>query len=113
MSEKIKKFLSYLLLNFFMGLFDVVSANFKCPYCEYKEKEHDWQTKSLQRALKTYRVGEVLSLEDFESKLLIKEGYFEIHTVCKNCKKPVSAMIEVKDSRITGKIKYEKLKHKS
>lgn len=90
-----------------MGLFDVVVASFKCPYCGYEEKEHDWQTKSLRSSLKTYKIGEILFLEDFESKLLIKEGYFEIHTVCKNCRKFVSAMIEVKDSRITEKIKYK------
>ncbi|MEM7821771.1 MAG: hypothetical protein QXX38_03105 [Candidatus Aenigmatarchaeota archaeon] len=89
-----------------MGLFDYVIAPFNCPYCKYEEKEHDWQTKSLLSLLKTYRVGENLTIENFESSLLIKEGCFEIHTVCRKCNKHVSAMIEVKDSKITEKINY-------
>ncbi|MEM5853716.1 MAG: hypothetical protein QXS37_01245 [Candidatus Aenigmatarchaeota archaeon] len=90
-----------------MGLFDIVLACFKCPYCGYEEKEHGWQTKSLQKILKVYKAGDVVKIENFESSLMVKEGYFEIHTFCKNCKKFVKARIRVKDSRISENVEYE------
>lgn len=91
-----------------MGLFDYIIAPFVCPYCQHEEKEHDWQTKSLQCLMKTYKVGEEVILEDLWKKLVVKEGYFQIYTLCKNCKRFVKGFIKIENSRITENIEYER-----
>jgi hypothetical protein len=58
--------------------------------------------------MKTYKMDELLKLEDFESMLIIKEGFFEIHSICKKCNKFVSGLIKVSDSKITNEIEYRK-----
>lgn len=89
-----------------MGLYDYVIAPFLCPNCKYEDKKYNWQTKALSCLLKTYKVGDILTLEDMDNKLIIKEGYFEIHTICKKCKKYIKAFIEVKNCKISKKINY-------
>jgi hypothetical protein len=91
-----------------MGLFDYVLAPLNCPYCKNEEKSHAWQTKALGCNLKTYKVDDVLKLEDSEKMLIVEEGFFEIHTICEKCQKYISASIKIKNQKITNEIVYKK-----
>jgi non-canonical (house-cleaning) NTP pyrophosphatase len=88
-----------------MGMFDYVHLPLRCPKCKYEEKEHDWQTKSLENLLEHYRVGDpVLS-----PVLEILSGAFEIYTSCPNCKKSITAKAKVEEGKLTG-MSYTKIK---
>ena|SRR3989344_6689075 len=97
-----------------MGMFDEVIADFKCPYCihelsakEIEEsletKNETWQTKATISRLERYKVGDKLK---FRSDVKINDGSMEIHHVCPNCNKFVSADIQIKDNRLHDKISY-------
>ncbi len=83
-----------------MGLFDEVKAKFRCPECGYSERERVWQTKALDRFLKTYEVGDELDLKE----LNIEKGSFEIHEHCPECDSYISAYIKIKDGKLTDEI---------
>ncbi|MDE1845982.1 MAG: hypothetical protein KGH53_01735 [Candidatus Micrarchaeota archaeon] len=85
-----------------MGLFDYVLLSFKCPNCGEIEKHHEWQTKAFDRVLSTYKPGQVAETDD----ALIKDGKVWIHTVCKNCNKPIQARVVIKNYKLTSKIDY-------
>lgn len=100
-----------------MGMFDYVIADFECPYCGYKikkeymekepERERAWQTKATACCLDTYRIGDEL---EFDKNLKINDGLIGIVHICPKCDKFVDAEIEVKNGRLSSKVKYNKNK---
>lgn len=91
-----------------MGVFDNVIADFKCPFCAYKltkEKMKDtWQTKATLKLLDTYKVGDKPKFGEVK----IKEGWMELHHVCPKCNKFVQAEIQVKNGKLSKKVRYIK-----
>ena len=97
-----------------MGMFDEVIADFKCPHCTHvlsageieknlETKNETWQTKVTKSLMEVYRVGDKLK---FKNDIKISDGSMEIHHVCPNCNKFVSADIQIKDGRLHDKITY-------
>lgn len=76
-----------------MGMYDEISRGLaeriitECPCCHkdlYGEYEYaEWQTKDFERILKT------ISLEDLDNDI------FEMHTICPNCNKYMSAEVNI------------------
>ena len=93
-----------------MGLFDWIALPFKCPFCNFEQikpsqnKEGMWQTKTAECLLNVYKKGSELNF----GNIIIKDGEIEVHNVCSNCKKYVSANAQIKNGKLTGKIIYFK-----
>ena len=99
-----------------MGMFDLVIADFECPYCgfkltkEYMEKSlknngDTWQTKATSCSLETYKIGDKLEFED----LKVNTGWMEIHDVCQNCDTFVEAEIKIKNGRLGNSVRYKQM----
>ncbi len=83
-----------------MGLFDVVYLPFKCPKCGFRENRHDWQTKSFDNIMESYKPGDIPKLNRFE----VEDGKFEIHTICPKCKAFIIGYGKIKDSKISNSV---------
>ena len=83
-----------------MGMFDIIYLPLKCPKCGFGETHHDWQTKSFACILEEYKPGDIPKLDSFE----VKDGKFEIHTICPKCKSFIISHGYIKDSKITNDI---------
>ncbi len=83
-----------------MGMFDEVKAKFRCPECGYSESEFVWQTKALDKILKTYEIGDQVDLRE----LNIEKGSFEIHKHCPECDNYISGYIKIEDGKLTDEI---------
>jgi len=88
------------LCTVYMGFFDYIIAPSRCSHCGYDEREHSWQTKALNNAMFTFKIGDRIEPERFR----MVDGEIEIHTVCKNCSKPVSCWIRIRNQKLTDEI---------
>jgi len=62
-----------------MGLFDSIYAEVECPATKTKEKQEIQIKWSQQRSLRTYKIGDVVDLDN-KNTLWVKEDY-----VCNSC----------------------------
>ena len=94
-------------------MFDMVVADFICPHCGEKVTREDmektlgktddtWQTKATLKMLDIYKIGD----EPKFGNVKIKEGWMEVHHVCPKCNKFVDAEIEIKNGRLSSKVRY-------
>lgn len=88
-----------------MGMYDSVYLPFKCPKCGFSQNHHDWQTKSFACILENYKPMDIPKLDNFE----VKDGKFEIHTICPKCKAFVGSYGYIKDSKIMNKLDAERV----
>jgi len=90
-----------------MDLYDdfIPSERIVCPLCKKEIENADsnlpfrcvLQSNALERALNTYKQGELLEIKGIDKKFSIKDGWIEAHTVCDKCDSYVRFKLIIKN----------------